>query len=83
MPKTGSCHLATAELELRGMRTYYRRNPQLDAAQAADALRQAEAVLCANEKVRHCHEDVETVRELMIASTAASHSTGSHAARSG
>lgn len=38
-------YLPTAEPGLRWFRTYYRQNPQLDRAQAVEALRRAEATL--------------------------------------
>jgi hypothetical protein len=63
-------YLATAEPGLRWMRTYYRRNPQLDAARAVDALRQAEAILRAQPEAGHRYEDRADVREWKMAGTA-------------
>ncbi|WP_299657035.1 type II toxin-antitoxin system RelE/ParE family toxin [uncultured Jannaschia sp.] len=63
-------YLATAEPGLRWMRTYHRRNPQLDVIRAVDALRRAEAVLRAHPNAGHRYEDYEAVRELKIMGTA-------------
>ncbi len=63
-------YLATAESGLRWMRTYYRHNPQLAVARAADALRHAEAVLRAHPEAGHRYEGHADVREWKIAGTA-------------
>ena len=63
-------YLATAEPGLRWMRTYHRRNPQLDVIRAVEALRRAEAVLQAYPDAGHRYEDFEAVREFKITGTA-------------
>ena len=70
MSDVGLRYLATAEPGLRWMRAYYRRNPQLAVARAADALRQAEAVLRAHPEAGHRYEGHADVREWRIAGTA-------------
>ena len=63
-------YLATAEPGLRWMRTYHRRNPQLDVIRAVEALRRAEAVLQAYPDAGRRYEDYEAVREFKITGTA-------------
>ena len=70
MSDVGLRYLATAEPGLRWMRTYYRRNPQLAVARAAEALRQAEAILRAHPEAGHRYEGHADVREWKIAGTA-------------
>ena len=70
MSDVGLRYLATAEPGLRWMRTYYRRNLQLAVVRAADALRQAEAVLRAHTEAGHRDEGHADVREWKIAGTA-------------
>jgi hypothetical protein len=70
MPDADLRYLATSEPGLRWMRTYYRRNPQLDVARAVDALRQAEAILRARPEVGHRYEDYDAVREWTLPGTA-------------
>lgn len=62
-------YLATSEPGLRWMRSYYRRNPQLDIRRAAAALRAAEAVLREQPAAGRRFEDFETVREYLLQGT--------------
>lgn len=62
-------YLATAEPGLRWMRSYYRRNPQLDIRRAAASLRAAEAVLRAHPAAGRRFEDFETVGEYLLQGT--------------
>ena len=70
MSATGLRYLATAEPGLRWMRNCYRRNPQLDASRAVDALRRVEDVLRAHYEGGHRYENLDAVREFKIAGTA-------------
>lgn len=56
-------YLSTAEAGLRWLRTYYRRNPQLDIRRAAASLRTAETVLREHPAAGRRFEDFEAVRE--------------------
>ena len=62
-------YLSTSEAGLRWMRTYYRRNPQLDIRRAAASLRTAETILRAHPAAGRRFEDFETVREYMLQGT--------------
>ncbi len=59
-------YLPTSEAGLRWMRTYYRRNPQLDVRRAAASLRTAEAILREHPAAGRRFEDFETVREYLL-----------------
>lgn len=62
-------YLATSEAGLRWMRTYYRRNPQLDVRRAAAALRTAETILREHPAAGRRFEDYEAVREYLLQGT--------------
>jgi hypothetical protein len=62
-------YLATSEAGLRWMRTYYRRNPQLDIRRAAASLRTAETILREHAQAGRRFEDSETVREYLLQGT--------------
>lgn len=62
-------YLATSEAGLRWMRTYYRRNPQLDVRRAAASLRTAEAVLLEHPAAGRRFEDFGIVREYLLRGT--------------
>jgi ParE toxin of type II toxin-antitoxin system, parDE len=62
-------YLPTAEPGLRWFRVYYRKNPQLDRANAIDALRRAEAMLVEFPFSGAVYEDFEAVREQKILHT--------------
>jgi plasmid stabilization system protein ParE len=62
-------YLSTPEAGLRWLRSYYRRNPQLDVKRAAAALRSAEAVLREHPAAGRHFEDFEGVREYLLHGT--------------
>ena len=62
-------YLRTSEAGLRWMRTYYRRNPQLDVRRAANSLRIAETILCEHPAAGRRFEDFEDVREYLLQGT--------------
>ena len=62
-------YLPTAEAGLRWMRTYYRRNPQLDVQRAATSLQAAETILREHPAAGRHFEDFESVREYVLHGT--------------
>jgi hypothetical protein len=62
-------YLATSEAGLRWMRTYYRRNPQLDLRRAAASLGNAETILREHPAAGRRFEDYAKVREYPIQGT--------------
>jgi hypothetical protein len=62
-------YLRTSEAGLRWMRTYYRRNPQLDVRRAVASLRTAEIILREDSAAGRRFEDFETVREYLLQGT--------------
>ena len=62
-------YLPTSEPGLRWMRTYYRRNPQLDVRRAAASLRTAETILREHPAAGRRFEDFDTVREYLLQGT--------------
>jgi hypothetical protein len=62
-------YFPTSEAGLRWMRTYCRRNPQLDIRRAAASLRTAETILREHPAAGRRFEDFETVREDLLQGT--------------
>ena len=62
-------YLATSEAGLRWMRSYYRKNPQLDLRRAAASLKSAETILRAHPLAGRRFEDFDAVREYLLQGT--------------